>query len=85
MRQNNLATRPYRFYDPNDYVKGELKKLKNYTLPPSKDIPQKYLIANIIATREEDELLRKYEDIMRVNRELKRIDPNFKGLCVDIP
>ena len=31
-----------------------------------------------------EERLRKFEDINRVERELKRSDPNFKGFCLEV-
>lgn len=43
------------------------------------------MIANIVAKGEADERLRKYNDIMRVDRELRRTDPNFKGFYMDNP
>ena len=83
--QYKFATGPYRMYDPDNYITNEVRAIRGYILPPSKPIPVEDLIANIVATREVDELLRKYEEIKKVENALKRTNPNFKGFYTEVP
>ena len=56
----NFSTGPYRMYDPYNYIRTELKAIRGHVWRPSKNIPIKDLMANIVATRGSDELLRNY-------------------------
>ena len=80
-----MAIGPYRVYDPNNYIRGELKAIRGYIIPPSNEIPYEDLNTNIVATGEVNELLWKYEHIMMVDRELRRTNLDFKGFCIDVP
>ena len=72
-------------YDPNNYITNEVKAIRGYILPPRKPIPIEDLIANIVETWEADEILRKYEEIRKVEEALKRTNPEFKGFYTEVP
>ena len=71
-------------YDPNNYITNEVKAIRGYILSPSKQIPIEDLIANIVAIGEADELVRKYEEIRKVEVALKRTNPDFKGFYTEV-
>lgn len=79
----NLSIGPYRMYDPNKWMRKTLKEILNYVLPSKKEFPHEDLILNIVFEGELAEKLSKFDDVLRVERELKRIDPNFKGSYLD--
>ena len=83
--QYKVATGPYRVYDPDGYITNEVKTIRGFVLPPSKPIPVEDLIANIVATGEADELLRKYEEIRKVENALKGTNPDFKRFYTEVP
>lgn len=85
LREYNLASIAYTMYDPTYYIRDELKALRGYTLPTSKELPLEDLIMNVMIQSEVEELIRKYEDIARVGATLMRYDPNFKGFCLNTP
>ena len=69
LRHYKLSSSPYRMYDYEDFVRHTLTKIRNYILPNNKDLPHEDLIENIVVDNEANEILRKYEDILRVERE----------------
>ena len=54
-------------------------------LPNIKELPHEDFIPNIIIEGEATNKHEKMDDILRVERELKRVDPNFMGFYMDIP
>ena len=62
-----------------------MKEMRNYVLPNSKEFPFEDIISNIVAEGEATDKLSKLEDLLRVERELKRIDPQFSRFHLDIP
>ena len=62
-----------------------MKEMRKYVLPNSKEFPLKDIIPNIVAKGEATDKLSKLEDVLRVERELMRIDPQFPGFHMDIP
>ena len=67
-------------------MRTTLKEIKNYVLPSTKELPHEDVIPNIVAEREAVDKLAKLDDFLRVEREMKRVDPNFKGFyMLDIP
>ena len=81
----NLVTGPYRMYDPDGRMRTTLKEMRNYVLPNTRESPFEDIIPNIVAEGEAADKLAKLEDVLRVERELKRIDPQFPGFHMDIP
>ena len=81
----NLCTSPYRMYDPQGWMRATLKEMRNYVLPNSKEFPLEDIIPNIVAEGEAADKLSKLEDVLRVEKELKRINPQFLGFHMDIP
>ena len=71
----NLCTDPYRMYDSKGWMRATLKEMKNYVLPNSKELPHEDIIPNIVVEGEAPEKLAKLDDVLRVKKELKRIDP----------
>ena len=57
----------------------------NYILPSSKELPHENMIPNIVAEGEAADKLSKLDDVLRVEKELKRIDPNFLKFYMDVP
>lgn len=62
-----------------------LKEMRNYVLPNTKELPHEDVIPNIVAKGEATDKLAKLDDVLRVERELKRIDTQFLGFYMDIP
>ena len=81
----NFSTSPYRMYDPNNWMRVTLKEMRNYVLPSTKEFLHEDVIPNIIVEGEATDNLAKLDDAPRVERELKRIDPQFLGFYMDIP
>ena len=48
-------------------------------LPSTKELPHEDVIPNIVVEGEETDKLAKLDDVLRVEREMKRVDPNFMG------
>ena len=81
----NLCTGPYRMCDREGWMRATLKEMRNYILPNSKEFPLEDIIPNIVAEGEVANKISKLEDVLRVEKELKRIDPQFLGFHMDIP
>lgn len=81
----NFCTGPYRMYDPDGWMRETLKEIRNYVLPSCKELPHEDIIPNIVAEGEAADKLSKLDDVLRVEKELKRIDPNFTGFYMDVP
>ena len=47
-----------------------------------KELPHEDLIPNIVAKGEAVDKLAKLDDVLRMERELKMVDPNFKGFYI---
>ena len=62
-----------------------LKEMWNYVLPSTKEFPHEDVIPKIFVEGEVVDKLAKLDDVLRVERELKRIDPQFLGFYMDIP
>ena len=62
-----------------------LKEMRNYVLPSTKELPHEDFIPNIGAEGEAANRLAKLDDFLRVERELKRADPQFMEFYMDIP
>ena len=71
-------------YDPNGWMRATLKKMRNYVLPNSKESPLEDIISNIVAKGEAFDKLSKLQDVLRVEKELKRVDPQFPRFHMDI-
>lgn len=85
LRHYNLSIGPYMMYDPNNWMKITAKKIWNYVFPGTKELPHEDFISDIVVEGEEIDKLENFDDVLRVEREMKRINPNFKGFCLDIP
>ena len=72
-------------HEPNGWMRATLKEMRNYVFPNSKELPHKDVIPNIVAKGEATNKLTKLDDVLRVERELKRIDPQFASFYMDIP
>lgn len=72
-------------YDPNGWMRETLKEMRNYVLPSSKELPHEDIFPNIVVEGEATDKLSKLDDVLRVEKELKRIDPNFLGFYMDVP
>lgn len=72
-------------YDLDNWMRNTLKEIKNYVLPSTKELPHEDLIPNIVPEGEAADKLSKFDDVLRVERELKRIDPSFKVFYLDVP
>ena len=72
-------------YDPDGWMRATLKEMRNYVLPNSKELPHEDLIPKIVAEGEAADKFSKLNDVLRVEKELKRIDPQFVGFYMDIP
>lgn len=81
----NLSIGPYRMYDCDNWMRNTLKEIRNYVFPSMKDFPHEDLIPNIIVEGEVADKLSKFDDVLRIDRELKRVDPNFKGFYLGYP
>ena len=85
LHQYNLSTSPYRMYDPDNWMRKTLKEIRNYVFPGTKELPHEDVILNIVVEGGAADKLAKLDDVLRVEREMKRIDPNFKEFYLDIP
>ena len=81
----NIYTCPYRMYDLEGWMRETLKEMRNYVLPNSKKLHHENIIPNIVAKREAANKLANLDDVLRVERELMRIDPQFSSFYMDIP
>lgn len=81
----NLSTDPYIIYDPEGYMRNTLKEIRGYVFPNTRESPQEDLITNLLVEGEAIDKLAKFDDVLRVENELKREDPSFKGFYLDVP
>ncbi len=72
-------------YDLDNWMKVTLKEMKNYVLPSTKELPHEDVIPNIVVEGEVASKLANLDDVLRVERGLKRIDPQFWDFTSDIP
>ena len=80
--QYKFGIGPYRVYDPEYYITNEVKAIRGYVMPPTKQIPIEDIVANIVVIGESKNLLRKYYDMMRVDTTIRKTNPNFKGFIL---
>ena len=66
-------------------MRATFKEIRNYVLPNSKEFPHEEIIPNKVEKGEVVDKLAKFDDVLRVEKELKRIDPQFLGFYMDIP
>ena len=52
-----------------------LKEMRTYVLPSTKELPLEDVIPNIVVEGEVADKIAKLDDVLRVERESKRIDP----------
>ena len=72
-------------YDLDNWVKNTIKEIRNYVLPNIRELRHQDVIPNIVAEGEAENKLAKLDDVLRVEKEMKRIDPNFMGFYMDVP
>ena len=60
-------------YDPDGWIRATLKEMRNYVFPNSKELPHEDLIPNIVAEGEAADKLSKLDDVLRVEKELKKL------------
>ena len=72
-------------YDSKGWMREILKEMRNYVLPNSKELPHEDIIPNIVAEGEVADKFANLDDVMRVEREFKKIDPQFIEFYMDIP
>ena len=80
----NLCTGRYRMYDLDNWMRVTFKEMRNYVLPSTKELLHEDIIPKTVVEGEETDKLAKLEDVLRVEKELKRIDPQFAGFYIDI-
>lgn len=68
----NLLTSPYRMYDLDNYMKITLKEIRNYVLPSTKELPHEDGVPNIAIEGEAVNRLAKTDDVLMVERGMKR-------------
>lgn len=66
-------------------MRKTLKLIRNYVFPNTKELPHEDLIPNIVVEGEVADKLAMFDDVLRVEREMKKVDPNFKGFYMDVP
>ena len=71
--------------DLDNWMRVTLKEMRNYLLLSTKELPHEDIIPNIVAEGEVADKLAKLEHVIRVEKDLKRIDPQFIGFYMDIP
>ena len=72
-------------YDPDNWMRATLKEMINYVLQSTNELPHEDIIPKIVVEGEVASKLAKLDDVLWVERELKRIDPQFVGFYMDIP
>ena len=72
-------------YDLDNWMRTTLKEIRNYVFPATKESPHEDVIPNIVAEGEASDKLAKLDDVLRVEREMKRVYSNFRGFYMDVP
>ena len=72
-------------HEPNGWMRATLKEMRTYILPSTKELALEDIIPNIVAEGGAADKLAKLEDVLRVEKGLKRIYPQFVGFYMDIP
>lgn len=66
-------------------MKITLKKMRNYEFPRTKELPHEDVTPNIVAEGEAANKPPKLDDVLRMEREMKRAYPQFMVFYMDIP
>ena len=85
LRDLTFATIPTRVYDPYNIVRSALKQMRGYNVIIGRKIWEEDVIRDQLDEDVCVDRMQKWRQILSVEEEMKKVDPNFQGFYSDLP
>ena len=85
LRELNFPTTPTSVYDPYNIVRSALKKMRGYNVIIGRKIWEEDVIRDVLDEDVCADRMQKWRQILSVEEEMKKVDPNFQGFYSHLP